>query len=549
MKRVPKLVAVLAILAFAAVVSAGGVRMALKNSAVYHTPSTDAQVATCWTQGTPMGALPPAKPIWCVNPTGSGTATFQQGANSWVDNFDHGLTNSAEMGPGYKSYQFGSIYQSLHWRHNNHWMVDLQGTGPAQNAWDFGGVAMRPDRTFRFQNGALVLEADVAASIQDYAGNFWPEFVITTAPNPTSIRSNGTYVYEAFPNHWTLGCRLQADRGFTCALLDNTNGGDTTARVWELSHFQCSNSDGSTYSGGCNYKWGGHPSTPGLANVWRTCADTDPDTNCRDRFRWVIEKNRLRWYVNDVLYMEHRDFPANRQLPDALMNGNLYVYFGAFDFKSGAETVRVHWDRLAINASGAPTTPPPTATGTPSATATRTPTAAPTTTQTATATATASRTPTAAPTASATRTPTPTASVPPTGTQTVTFDDRTGQNQGLNGQYPANVIDWGTGQWFHSKPFGKFTTSSVSFSGGSLRSASFKFVTPRKLVKLDAYNGGSGSSTVTVSCDGKLPKTVTLAAGQMSTITTGWTVACTNVTVSASNGWDTNFDNMTIMSP
>jgi hypothetical protein len=33
------------------------------------------------------------------------------------------------------------------------------------------------------------------------------------------------------------------------------------------------------------------------------------------------------------------------------------------------------------------------------------------------------------------------------------------------------------------------------------------------------------------------------------TITTGWTGACTTVTVATTNGWDTNFDNFVIAAP
>jgi glucose/arabinose dehydrogenase len=162
----------------------------------------------------------------------------------------------------------------------------------------------------------------------------------------------------------------------------------------------------------------------------------------------------------------------------------------------------------------------------------------------------AASTPTPTQTATPTRTPTPVAPTPtptrtptsPPASQTVTFDDRAGQNQPLNGQYPSGVIDWGTSQWWHSGPFGSFTTKSVSFTAG-VTSRAFTFVTPRRLVSLQAHNGG-GSTTITLSCAGKPTKTVTLAAGQSATIVTGWTGTCTTVTVSSSNGWDTNFDNL-----
>jgi hypothetical protein len=130
-------------------------------------------------------------------------------------------------------------------------------------------------------------------------------------------------------------------------------------------------------------------------------------------------------------------------------------------------------------------------------------------------------------------------------TQTVTFDDKAGQNQALNGQYPTGVIDWGTNTWYHSGPWGPFTTKSVSFNGGGVTSRTFTFLTtPRRLVSVRVFNGGGGSTTVTLSCSGQTTKTQSVAAGQVVTIDTGWTGTCTTVTVGSSNGWDTNFDDL-----
>jgi hypothetical protein len=134
--------------------------------------------------------------------------------------------------------------------------------------------------------------------------------------------------------------------------------------------------------------------------------------------------------------------------------------------------------------------------------------------------------------------PTPT---PQAGTQTLTFDDRDGEHQLLNGQYPSGVIDWGSNRWFHSGPFGSFDTKSVSFTA-DLTSASFTFVTPKRLVSLQTYNGGSNASTVSISCAGKPTRSVTLAARELRTINTGWNGTCSAVTLTSSNGWDTNFD-------
>jgi glucose/arabinose dehydrogenase len=130
-------------------------------------------------------------------------------------------------------------------------------------------------------------------------------------------------------------------------------------------------------------------------------------------------------------------------------------------------------------------------------------------------------------------------------TQTVTFDDRPGQDQLLTGQYPTGVINWGTGgQWYHSAPWGGFPTKNMGFSGPSVSSATFTFVSPRRLVSIRAFNGGTGSSTVTISCAGQPTVTQTVARGALVTINTNWTAACSSVTLASSNGWDTNFDDL-----
>jgi hypothetical protein len=138
-------------------------------------------------------------------------------------------------------------------------------------------------------------------------------------------------------------------------------------------------------------------------------------------------------------------------------------------------------------------------------------------------------------------TPPPT-TPPPTGTTTVTFDDLSSPNRGLNGPYAG--IDWGTGIWYLSSPWGAFTTNSVSYTSGTPRSATFSFLAPRVLDSIDAFNGGSTSSTVTLSCAGNATVTQNLAAAQRLTIVTGWSVACTTATFGSTNGWDTNIDNL-----
>jgi hypothetical protein len=159
---------------------------------------------------------------------------------------------------------------------------------------------------------------------------------------------------------------------------------------------------------------------------------------------------------------------------------------------------------------------------------------------------------------SSTNTPTPTAtSVPPTRTptptntplpalRTITFDDQSNPNRALNGQYPTGVVDWGTTTWYLSGPYGAFMTNSIGFGGSSRTSANFTLLGSRRLVKLDAYNGGTTNTVLTISCAGQSTVSVTLAAKTQTTLTTGWSQACANVAITSSNGWKTNFDNLVI---
>ena len=128
----------------------------------------------------------------------------------------------------------------------------------------------------------------------------------------------------------------------------------------------------------------------------------------------------------------------------------------------------------------------------------------------------------------------------------VTFDTAPPEvNQPLVGQYPIGQINWGTTTWYLSGPWSAFTTNSVGFRDSSTTSGTFSFTTARRMTSVDAHNGGFTPSTVTLACGTNPVKSQTLQPDAVATIVTGWTTACTTVTVGSSNGWDTNFDNIT----
>lgn len=80
-------------------------------------PALTAQNEACALPSLPVGALPPAFPIWCQPKATTGPTTFVQTNNSWVDDFDHELSN-ADMGTGYKVFDTQErIYKTQHFRH------------------------------------------------------------------------------------------------------------------------------------------------------------------------------------------------------------------------------------------------------------------------------------------------------------------------------------------------------------------------------------------------------------------------------------------------
>jgi hypothetical protein len=126
----------------------------------------------------------------------------------------------------------------------------------------------------------------------------------------------------------------------------------------------------------------------------------------------------------------------------------------------------------------------------------------------------------------------------------VDFNSHPSYNANLDGQYPSGVINWGTNVWYLSAPFGQFATKSISFNGPGITSGTISFVNPKRLVSVRAYNGGPTTTTLTFSCSGNPTRTVSVGAGQLQTISTTWGAACSNVTFTSSNGWDTNLDDL-----
>lgn len=131
------------------------------------------------------------------------------------------------------------------------------------------------------------------------------------------------------------------------------------------------------------------------------------------------------------------------------------------------------------------------------------------------------------------------------GPTTITFNDLSNPGRALNGQYAG--IDWGTSVWYLSAPWSQFSTNSISFS--TYNRTSGNFTLSGRLVQFDALNGGVQNSIVSMSCGGNPTKTVTVSRNVITTVTTDWTGDCSGpVTLTSSNSWNTNFDNLVVTS-
>ena len=299
-----------------------------------------------------LGAIPPMAAAWCL-PLVAGANTAVSGKNSWVDLFQSGL-NHAQIADGYRVFETARdsrIFRTKHFAHNGHWMVDVAGSGnlPGEYAEDlrdllpavnWGGGLMRPDRTFRFSGGRFVIEFDVAAGMLAYREG-WPEVVLTTAAAPTGVEVDQLHAIGLFGGAASVGCRLYTDRTSNCSAYDSSGRhyGDG-GRIFELSAERHEDA---------RVAFGGAPTETARAAAWRQCAPTEPDTNCRDRFKVELTADSIRVSVNGTVYMEHSGLPLQKQLPKELMEADLYVYFASWAYLAQPGIERFHWGRLAIN--------------------------------------------------------------------------------------------------------------------------------------------------------------------------------------------------------
>ena len=313
-------------------------------------PCTAADQVLPTGQVSPSPDNDPQIPLYCVSaPVQAPTRVTH--ANDWVDNFGtSGYARFQDGDMGYRVFDtLGGVTRTAHLINGDHWIDD--------NRVQFGGGAMlRPDRTFSFENGRLVVEGDVAAGKQVYGGNQWVEFVVSTAAQPDLRPPDAAeqeYAYGRFKGSPTFGCRFQNGGENTCAGFTGSSLSFPPTedkppcfslspdRLWELSYFQdCGDNFGGTHFGGF--------SDP-QHSVWRSCDASQNYDDCLDRFRIELSKTGLVIYVNGIRYFEDSGWDSRHQLPDGLVNAPVYVYFADWGTVSPDTVYRFHWGRLAVN--------------------------------------------------------------------------------------------------------------------------------------------------------------------------------------------------------
>jgi len=128
---------------------------------------------------------------------------------------------------------------------------------------------------------------------------------------------------------------------------------------------------------------------------------------------------------------------------------------------------------------------------------------------------------------------------------TVTFDDpHLGAGTPLQGEYPASLIEWASGSWQISAPAGPFGTFHL-VAVGEPGVRSFRFLSPRVLVGIDAYNPGPQEVEVRMQCRDGPAYRAALPAGRVERLKTGWHQSCSEVSVELGGGaGPVRFDNL-----
>jgi hypothetical protein len=111
-------------------------------------------------------------------------------------------------------------------------------------------------------------------------------------------------------------------------------------------------------------------------------------------------------------------------------------------------------------------------------------------------------------------------------------------------------VSWAQGSnnsWRWESAFGPDRTNHVYFDSPTGVSRTFSFLAPQILVSVDAF--GDQAGTLTLADDKTQTVSLSVTTGKMFTLTTGWKIPSTTVTVTYTAGWTLGLDNIVYQLP
>ena len=106
----------------------------------------------------------------------------------------------------------------------------------------------------------------------------------------------------------------------------------------------------------------------------------------------------------------------------------------------------------------------------------------------------------------------------------------------LRGQYPSGVIDWGSKTWQIAVPHGRFSTFNLQSADAKADKAEFSFVSPRVFAGVTVLNQSCVDVTLVIHSVQNMDVTVTIPAGQLRRVHTGWSFRTSRVSFATING-------------
>jgi len=106
----------------------------------------------------------------------------------------------------------------------------------------------------------------------------------------------------------------------------------------------------------------------------------------------------------------------------------------------------------------------------------------------------------------------------------------------LRGQYPSGVIDWGQKTWQIAVPHGRFSTFNLQSADAQSDKAEFSFVSPRVFAGVTVFNQSCVEVTLEIHSGQNMDVTVTIPAGQLRRVRTGWSRQTPKVGFATKNG-------------